>query len=103
MNLTFWDRDQLEGSQKILKGKMGCSGDELSPFLLWRSLWEPIEDCDVGMSHGLLPSFPGASMSSLFILGCSLVRDPNLVLAEVRTVTPMCMMCVCSFVFPCWN
>ena len=26
VSLTCWDRDQLEGSQRILKGKMECSG-----------------------------------------------------------------------------
>ena len=57
------------------------------------------------MSHGLPPAFPGASMSNLlFILGCSLVRDPMiLVLAEVGPVTPAGTMCECSFVFPCRN
>lgn len=35
VNLTCWNRDQLEGSPRILKGKMGCSGDELSPVVPW--------------------------------------------------------------------
>lgn len=58
----------------------------------------------MGMSHGL-PAFPRASMSNLLvILGCSLSSNPmTLILAEVGTVTPACMMCVCSFVFPRWN
>lgn len=44
-----------------------------------RSLWETIDDCGVGMSHSLLPAFPGASISNLLdILGRSLVRDLGL-------------------------
>ena len=64
-----------------------------------------MEYCDVSLRHGLPPAFPGASMFNLlFILGCSLVRDPmNLVLAEVGPVIPAGMMCMCSFVFPCRN
>lgn len=101
MNLTFWDRDHVAGSQRILN-KMGSSGDQLSPLEI--SLGD-CRRCDVSMSHGLPQAFPGASMSNLlFILGCSLVRDPmNLVLTEVGSVTPAGMMCVCSFVFPCRN
>lgn len=61
VNLTCWDRDQLERSQRVLKDKMQCSGDELSkPFfspLMEFSLGDYIK-LGCGNESWPLPSFP---------------------------------------------
>lgn len=81
MNLNCWDKDQLEGSQRMLKGKMGCSNDELSPDM--EVSLGNYRRWGCGHESWPLPSFPWgrhvqfADHSGLESLDRSLMRDPR--------------------------